>query len=45
LNRGEYDNAIAEFQQGLDLDPQNADLLNLIQRAKRAKEAESRFAQ
>jgi len=45
LNRGEYDNAIAEFQRGLDLDPQNPDLRSLIQRAKRAKEAESRFAQ
>ena len=45
LNRGEYDNAIAEFQRGLELDPQNAELHTLIQRAKKAKEAESRFAQ
>ena len=45
FNRGEYDNAIAEYQRGLDLDPNNAELRDLLERAKKAKAAESRVLQ
>ncbi|HLY59377.1 MAG TPA: protein kinase [Terriglobia bacterium] len=42
LSRGEYDNAITEFQKGLSLDPSNATLREKLDRAKKAKAAESR---
>lgn len=42
LSRGEYDNAINEFQKGLNLDPTNAALRQELDRAKKAKAAESR---
>ncbi len=40
FDRGEYEKAIEEFQQGLSLDPSNAELRNSIARAKKAKQAE-----
>jgi eukaryotic-like serine/threonine-protein kinase len=42
LSRGEYDNAINEFQKGLALDPTNSTLLQRLDRARKAKAAESR---
>ncbi len=43
LERGEYDHAIAEYQRGLQLDPTNQQLLEQLQRARRAKTAEQRI--
>ena len=40
FERGEYDKAIDEFQQGLMLDPSNSELRSRVARAKRAKSAE-----
>ncbi len=40
FERGEYDKAIDEFQQGLMLDPSNSELRSKVARAKRAKSAE-----
>jgi cytochrome c-type biogenesis protein CcmH/NrfG len=40
LDRGEYDKAINEYQQGLALDPSNQELKERIARARRAKSAE-----
>jgi cytochrome c-type biogenesis protein CcmH/NrfG len=40
FERGEYDKAIDEFQQGLMLDPSNAELRSKVARARRAKAAE-----
>ncbi len=45
LARGEYDNAINEFQKGLNLDPSNATLRGRLDRAIKAKAAESRVLQ
>lgn len=42
LSRGEYDNAINEFQKGLSLEPSNAQLRERLERARKAKAAESR---
>jgi serine/threonine-protein kinase len=42
LSRGEYDNAINEFQKGLSLDPSNSTLREKLDRARKAKAAESR---
>jgi hypothetical protein len=42
LSRGEYDNAISEFQKGLSLAPNNAMLREKLDRARKAKAAESR---
>lgn len=41
LDRGDYDKAINEYRQGLEIDPSNQQLRNLIQRARRAKAAEA----
>ncbi len=40
FNQGEYDKAIEEFQAGLRVAPRNAELNDLIQKARRAKKAE-----
>jgi len=40
FDRGEYEKAIEEYEQGLALDPSNQDLRNRIAKAKRAKAAE-----
>ena len=45
LDRGAYDNAIQEYQRGLNLDPTNAALKTSIERAQRAKAAEERLNQ
>jgi eukaryotic-like serine/threonine-protein kinase len=42
LGRGQYDSAINEFQKGLSLDPTNATLREKLDRARKAKAAESR---
>jgi tetratricopeptide (TPR) repeat protein len=44
-NRGEYDDAVAEYRKGLDAAPGNAVLLARIERAQRAKAAEQRINQ
>lgn len=43
--RGDYDNAIAEYQKGLRADPPNTVLREKIQAARRAKAAEERLRQ
>jgi serine/threonine-protein kinase len=45
LDRGLYDEAIAEYQRGLRADPGNSQLLQRIETARRAKEAEARVLQ
>jgi serine/threonine protein kinase len=45
FDRGEYEKAIEEFQQGLTLDPSNQDLRMRITRARRAKAAEDQLNQ
>jgi serine/threonine-protein kinase len=45
FDRGEYEKAIEEFQQGLALDPSNQDLRIRIARARRAKAAEDQLNQ
>jgi tetratricopeptide (TPR) repeat protein len=40
FDRGEYEKAIEEFEQGLALDPSNSQLRSNISRAKKAKQAE-----
>jgi tetratricopeptide (TPR) repeat protein len=40
FDRGEYEKAIEEFEQGLALDPSNSQLRSNIARAKKAKQAE-----
>lgn len=45
FNRGEYENAIAEFQRGLSLDPNDAELRAMLGRAKKAKAAEDKILQ
>ncbi|MHB8653913.1 MAG: protein kinase domain-containing protein [Terriglobia bacterium] len=42
FGRGEYDSAIGEYQRGLSFDPANATLLGRLDRAQKAKAAESR---
>jgi len=44
-DRGDYDNAILEYQKGLAADPGNSVLLGRIQAARRAKAAEERLRQ
>lgn len=41
--RGQYDDAIRAYQEGLTLDPGNATLLEDIDRARRAKAAEAKY--
>jgi hypothetical protein len=45
LDRGAYDDAIQEYQRGLNLDPTNQTLKARIERARRAKAAEERLNQ
>jgi len=40
LKDGKYDDAIKACQEGLNLDPSNPDLLDRMQRAKKAQAAE-----
>jgi eukaryotic-like serine/threonine-protein kinase len=40
FDRGEYEKAIEEFEQGLALDPSNSELRSSVARAKKAKQAE-----
>lgn len=42
FDRGEYDSAISEYQRGLSFDPSNSTLLSRLDRAQKAKAAESR---
>ena len=42
---GDYDKAIAEYQEGLRVDPKNKDLLDHSERAKRAKAQEAKALQ
>jgi tetratricopeptide (TPR) repeat protein len=42
---GEYDNAINTYQEGLKMDPSNAQLLQAVRRAQTAKAAEAEFDQ
>jgi len=44
-NRGEYDEAIAEYKRGLEADPSNSNLQTKIDRAQKAKAAEQRLNQ
>ncbi len=44
-DRGEYNDAIREYQNGLNLDPSSTDLRNKLQRAQKAKAAEERVLQ
>jgi cytochrome c-type biogenesis protein CcmH/NrfG len=39
---GKYEDAIKAYQEGLNLDPSNPDLLDKMERAKKAKAAEER---
>jgi len=43
FNRGAYDEALREYQEGLKLDPANKTLKDKIARAERAKAAEQRL--
>jgi serine/threonine-protein kinase len=43
LKDGKYDEAIKAYQEGLNLDPSNPDLLNRIERAKKAKAVEEKI--
>ena len=43
INRGEYDQAIAEYQKALDLVPSNAGARTKLNRARRAQAAEERL--
>jgi serine/threonine protein kinase len=45
LDRGAYDDAIQEYQRGLNVDPTNQTLKARIERARRAKAAEERLNQ
>ena len=45
FDRGEYENALGEYQRGLNLDPSNRLLGAKIDRARRAKAAEDRLSQ
>jgi hypothetical protein len=45
FNRGEYSEAIAEYEAGLNYDPTNAALRNRLERARKAKAAEDRVLQ
>lgn len=45
FDRGEYENAINEYQQGLNADPTNRELNSKLVRARRAKAAEERLNQ
>jgi cytochrome c-type biogenesis protein CcmH/NrfG len=45
LDRGAYDDALQEYQRGLNLDPTNQALRARIERARRAKAAEERLSQ
>jgi serine/threonine protein kinase len=45
FDRGEYENAINEYQQGLNADPTNRELNSRLVRARRAKSAEERLNQ
>ena len=45
LERGEYAEAIQEAQNGLRIDPNNAQLHNIVSRAQKAKAAEAKFLQ
>lgn len=45
FDRGEYENAINEYQQGLNADPTNRELNSRLARARRAKAAEDRLNQ
>jgi tRNA A-37 threonylcarbamoyl transferase component Bud32 len=45
FGRGDYDNAIAEYQKGLSLDPTDPDLRARLDRVKKAKAAEARVLQ
>ena len=45
FDRGEYDNAIREYESGLTLNPSNATLRNGLERARKAKAAEERVLQ
>jgi serine/threonine protein kinase len=45
LDRGAYDDAVQEYQRGLNLDPTNQTLKARIERARRAKAAEQRLNQ
>jgi cytochrome c-type biogenesis protein CcmH/NrfG len=40
---GKYADAIQAYQEGLNLDPSNSDLLGRMERAKKAKTAEERI--
>jgi len=44
-NRGEYDDAMAEYRKGLDAAPNNATLQTRIERAQKARAAEQRVSQ
>jgi lipopolysaccharide biosynthesis regulator YciM len=45
FDRGEYENAINEYQQGLNADRTNRELSSKLVRARRAKSAEERLNQ
>lgn len=45
FDRGEYDNSIREYENGLSLDPTNAALKSGLDRARKAKAAEERVLQ
>jgi serine/threonine-protein kinase len=45
LKRGEYDNAINAFQEGLNLDPSNQELREKLDKAKKAREVERKILQ
>jgi cytochrome c-type biogenesis protein CcmH/NrfG len=43
LKDGKYDDAIKAYQDGLKLDPSNPDLLDRMERAKKAKAVEEKI--
>ncbi len=45
FDRGQYNDAIREYQKGLNADPANSDLRSRLQRAQKAKAAEERILQ
>ena len=45
LKRGEYDSAVAAYQEGLNLDPSNQDLRDKLDKTKKARDIEKKILQ
>ena len=45
MKRGEYDSAVAAYQEGLNLDPSNQDLRDKLDKTKKARDIEKKILQ